>query len=305
LDPKALMEISSLSLRARAVVEGFMSGLHRSPRTGFSTEFTEYRQYSPGDDVRFLDWKVMARTDREFIKKFEDETNLRCTFMVDFSKSMEFGGGDAGVKKSDYGRTFAASLAWFLTQQRDAVGLATFDRDLREFIPPRYRQDQLKTILGRLETQPAGNATDLCQALEKLASLVGKRGMIVLVSDFLSPLDEMERCLSLFTAAGHDVRAVQVLHPREVDFSFEDAAIFEDMESGQNLILDPGMAREAYQQKYNAHSAALDAIFSAQGIPGFRVTTTEPLERVLQRFLEERPARAVVRQRRSPGRSAA
>ena len=150
------MEIKSLSLRARAVVEGFMSGLHRSPRTGFSTEFTEYRQYSPGDDVRFLDWKVMARTDREFIKKFEDETNLRCTFLVDFSRSMEFGGDEVGVKKSDYARTFAASLAWFLTQQRDAIGLATFDRDVREFIPPRYRQDQLKTILGRLETQPAG-----------------------------------------------------------------------------------------------------------------------------------------------------
>ena len=123
--------------------------------------------------------------------------------------------------------------------------------------------------------------------------------------ELLSPLDEMERCLSLFTAAGHDVRAVQVLHPREVDFSFEAAAIFEDMESGRNLILDPGMARESYQQKYNAHNAALDGIFSAQGIPGFRVTTTEPLERVLQRFLEERPARAVVRQRRSNTRSAA
>ncbi|MEC8972356.1 MAG: DUF58 domain-containing protein [Verrucomicrobiota bacterium] len=299
------MEIRSLSLRARAVVEGFMSGLHRSPRTGFSTEFTEYRQYSPGDDVRFLDWKVMARTDREFIKKFEDETNLRCTFLVDFSRSMEFGGDDAGVKKSDYARTFAASLAWFLTQQRDAVGLATFDRDVREFIPPRYRQDQLKTILGRLETQPAGNATDLCQSLEKLASLVGKRGMVVLVSDFLSPLHELERCLSLFTAAGHDVRAVQVLHPREVDFDYDSAAIFEDMESGQNLILDPGMAREAYRRKITAHNDALDAMFSAQGVPGFRVTTAEPLERVLRRFLEERPARAVVRQRRSNGRTAA
>ena len=252
------MEIKSLSLRARAVVEGFMSGLHRSPRTGFSTEFTEYRQYSPGDDVRFLDWKVMARTDREFIKKFEDETNLRCTFLVDFSRSMEFGGDEVGVKKSDYARTFAASLAWFLTQQRDAIGLATFDRDVREFIPPRYRQDQLKTILGRLETQPAGNATDLCQSLEKLASLIGKRGMVVFVSDFLSPLDELERCLSLFTASNHDVRAVQVLHPREVDFSYEEASIFEDMESGQNMILDPGMARDSYQQKYNAHNAALD-----------------------------------------------
>ena len=299
------MEIRSLSLRARAVVEGFMSGLHRSPRTGFSTEFTEYREYSPGDDVRFLDWKVMARTDREFIKKFEDETNLRCTFLVDFSRSMEFGDDDGGVKKSDYARTFAASLAWFLTQQRDAVGLATFDRDVREFIPPRYRQDQLKTILGRLETQPAGNATDLCQSLEKLASLVGKRGMVVLVSDFLSPLHELERCLSLFTAAGHDVRAVQVLHPREVDFDYDSAAIFEDMESGQNLILDPGMAREAYRRKITAHNDALDAMFSAQGVPGLRVTTAEPLERVLRRFLEERPARAVVRQRRSNGRTAA
>ena len=236
------MEIKSLSLRARAVVAGFMSGLHRSPRNGFSTEFTEYRQYSQGDDVRFLDWKVMARTDREFIKKFEDETNLRCTFMVDFSKSMEFGGDGSGVKKSDYGRTLAASLTWFLLQQRDAVGLATFDRDVREFIPPRYRQDQLNTILGRLETQPVGQVTDLCQALNKLASLVGKRGMIVLVSDFLTPIADLEKSLNLFTAAGHDVRVVQVLDQRELNFDFEDAAIFEDMESGRSLILDPSLA---------------------------------------------------------------
>ena len=299
------MEIKSLSLRARAVVEGFMSGLHRSPRNGFSTEFTEYRQYSQGDDVRFLDWKVMARNDREFIKKFEDETNLRCTFMVDFSKSMEFGGDDSGVKKSDYGRTLAASLTWFLLQQRDAVGLATFDRDIREFIPPRYRQDQLNTILGRLETQPVGQVTDLCQALNKLASLVGKRGMIVLVSDFLTPIADLEKSLNLFTAAGHDVRVVQVLDQRELNFDFEDAAIFEDMESGRSLILDPSLARESYLEKIKAHNAALDDTFSAQGITSFRVTTTEPMELVLLRFLQQQPARAVVRQRRSTGRTAA
>jgi uncharacterized protein (DUF58 family) len=299
------MEIKSLSLRARAVVEGFMSGLHRSPRNGFSTEFTEYRQYSQGDDVRFLDWKVMARTDREFIKKFEDETNLRCTFMVDFSKSMEFGGDGSGVKKSDYGRTLAASLTWFLLQQRDAVGLATFDLDVREFIPPRYRQDQLNTILGRLETQPVGQVTDLCQALNKLASLVGKRGMIVLVSDFLTPIADLEKSLNLFTAAGHDVRVVQVLDQRELNFDFEDAAIFEDMESGRSLILDPSLARESYLEKIKAHNAALDDTFSAQGITSFRVTTTEPMELVLLRFLQQQPARAVVRQRRSNGRTAA
>ena len=299
------MEIKSLSLRARAVVEGFMSGLHRSPRNGFSTEFTEYRQYSQGDDVRFLDWKVMARNDREFIKKFEDETNLRCTFMVDFSKSMEFGSDDSGVKKSDYGRTLAASLTWFLLQQRDAVGLATFDRDVREFIPPRYRQDQLNTILGRLETQPVGQVTDLCQALNKLASLVGKRGMIVLVSDFLTPIADLEKSLNLFTAAGHDVRVVQVLDQRELNFDFEDAAIFEDMESGRSLILDPSLARESYLEKIKAHNAALDDTFSAQGITSFRVTTTEPMELVLLRFLQQQPARAVVRQRRSTGRTAA
>ena len=299
------MEIKSLSLRARAVVEGFMSGLHRSPRNGFSTEFTEYRQYSQGDDVRFLDWKVMARNDREFIKKFEDETNLRCTFMVDFSKSMESGGDDSGVKKSDYGRTLAASLTWFLLQQRDAVGLATFDRDVREFIPPRYRQDQLNTILGRLETQPVGQVTDLCQALNKLASLVGKRGMIVLVSDFLTPIADLEKSLNLFTAAGHDVRVVQVLDQRELNFDFEDAAIFEDMESGRSLILDPSLARESYLEKIKAHNAALDDTFSAQGITSFQVTTTEPMELVLLRFLQQQPARAVVRQRRSTGRTAA
>ena len=225
--------------------------------------------------------------------------------MVDFSKSMEFGGDDSGVKKSDYGRTLAASLAWFLLQQRDAVGLATFDRDVREFIPPRYRQDQLKTILGRLETQPAGQVTDLCESLNKLASLVGKRGMVVLVSDFLTPIEDLEKSLNLFTAAGHDVRVVQVLHPREIDFDFGDAAIFEDMESGRSLILDPGLARDSYIEKIKAHNTALDDTFSAQGITSFRVSTTEPMELVLLRFLQAQPAKALVRQRKSTGRAVA
>ena len=158
-----------------------MSGLHRSPRTGFSTEFTEYRQYSPGDDVRFLDWKVMARTDREFIKKFEDETNLRCTFLVDFSKSMEFGGDDAGVKKSDYARTFAASLAWFLTQQRDAVGLATFDRDVRELNRNAvliWRARFLKMLEEIAASYPPRDAVDL-RALADMISNTVEGGIVL------------------------------------------------------------------------------------------------------------------------------
>ena len=304
-DPTALAKFGRLEVVAKLLVEGDIIGQHKSPFKGASVEFVEHRDYYPGDEIRHIDWRAFGKTGKYYVKEFEDETNLRCTFMVDFSRSMEFGGDEAGVKKSDYGRTIAASLAWFLIQQRDAVGLATFDRDVREFIPPRYRQDQLKTILGRLETQPAGQATDLCQALDKLASLVGKRGMIVLVSDFLTPIAELERSFNLFTAAGHDVRAIQVLHPRELDFAFEDAAIFEDMESGQNLILDPGLAREAYLEKIKAHNEALDGVFSAQGITSFRVSTTEPMELVLLKFLQEQPARAVTRQRRSPGRSAA
>src|SRR3954471_623657 len=190
LDPAALMSIRNLELRARSVVEGFWHGLHRSPYHGFSVEFTEYRAYTPGDDPRYLDWKLAGRTDRYFIKKFEDETNLRCYLLVDLSRSMSF--GSWGHSKADYARTLAATLGWFLSQQGDATGLMTFDGAVREYLPARHRPGHLRQLMLALEKPASGVATDLVAPLRRVAELVRKRGLIVLVSDLLAAPESLE-----------------------------------------------------------------------------------------------------------------
>src|SRR5215204_369138 len=174
LDPAALMRIKNLELRARLVVEGFMSGMHRSPYHGFSVEFTEYRQYTPGDDPRYVDWKLFARSDRFFLRKFEDETNLRCQLLVDASRSMGFGSGS--YTKSDYANTLAATLAYFLSKQGDAVGVLTFDEAVRDYLPPRNRPGHLRHMMLALEKASAGTSTDLISPLERAVELTRKRG---------------------------------------------------------------------------------------------------------------------------------
>jgi uncharacterized protein (DUF58 family) len=224
LDPAALMSIRNLELRARTVVEGFWHGLHRSPYHGFSVEFTEYRPYSSGDDPRYLDWRLVARTDRYFIKKFEDETNLRAHLLIDHSRSMTF--GSRGYTKADYANTFAATLAYFLSQQGDAVGLLTFDEAVREYLPARNRRGHLRQLMLSLEKEPGGAATDLVAPLKRCAELVRKRGLIVLVSDLLAPIEALETNLALLTASGHEVLLFHVLDPAELSFDFTAAAPF-------------------------------------------------------------------------------
>src|SRR4051812_839750 len=219
LDPAALMTIRNLELRARTVVEGFWHGLHRSPYHGFSVEFTEYRQYTPGDDLRYLDWKVYGRSDRYFIKKFEDETNLRCQLVVDQSQSMNY--GSVGYTKAHYAATLAATLAYFLHLQGDAVGLLTFDERVRDFMPARHRADHLRQIMITLEKPAGGTATDLVAPLERVAQLVRKRGLVVVVSDFLAPLENLERSLLTLAASGQELAVFQVLDPTELTLQFE------------------------------------------------------------------------------------
>ncbi len=185
IDPHALMAIKNLELRARVVVEGFWHGLHRSPYHGFSVEFSEYRQYSPGDDPRYLDWRLYARTDRYFIKKFEDETNLRCHLLVDNSRSMTY--GSLAWTKAQYANTLAATLAYFLYRQGDAVGLLTFDERIREYLPARHRTGHLRHLMLRLERPAGGTATDLAAPLERIVETVKKRALMVLISDLLLP----------------------------------------------------------------------------------------------------------------------
>src|SRR5580704_15396906 len=252
VDPKALMAIRNLELRARVVVEGFWSGLHRSPYHGFSVEFTEYRPYSQGEDTRYLDWRLYARSDRFYLKKFEDETNLRCYLLVDHSRSMSY--RSLTYSKSDYARTLAATLAWFLHAQGDAVGLFSFDEQVRDYLPARHRHGHLRQLMLALEREPEGRATNLTEPLRRVAELARKRGLIVLISDLLAPVDELERHLARLTAAGHEMVVFQVLDPNELAFNYDRALLFQDLESRREVYVDPQTARGQDQRRLEAHN---------------------------------------------------
>jgi uncharacterized protein (DUF58 family) len=299
VDPKALMAIRNLELRARVVVEGFWSGLHRSPYHGFSVEFTEYRQYTPGDDTRYLDWKLFARSDRYYLKKFEDETNLRCHLLVDQSRSMDY--GSLGYSKSDYARTLAATLGWFLSGQGDAVGLFTFDAQVHDYLPARHRHGHLRQLMLALEKRGAGSDTNLNSPLRRVSELVRKRGLVVLISDLLAPIDELEVSLGRLTAAGHEVVLFQVLDPNELTFDFHNAMLFQDIESGRDLYLDPDAVRPNYQRRLAEHGEGVEKICRRLGISFYRLTTDRPLELGLSDFLRSRSRRGRIVRRRNQG----
>ena len=300
-DPKVLMALRSLELRARVVVEGFWNGLHRSPYHGFSVEFTEYRQYSPGDDTRYLDWRLYARSDRYYLKKFEDETNLRCHLLVDQSRSMEY--GSLTYTKSEYVRTLAATLAWFLHAQGDAVGLVTFDERVRDYLPPRHRKGHLRRLMMALERRAEGKATNVNEPLRRTAELARKRGLIVLLSDLLTPLDELERNLARLTSAGHEVVLMHALDPNELAFDFHQASLFQDMESRQDVYLDPENARADYQHRLTDHCRGAETICQKLGAEFHRVVTDRPLELALTDFLRGRARRNKLIRRRVPART--
>ncbi len=296
-DPKTLMAIRNLELRARVVVEGFWKGLHRSPYHGFSAEFTEYRQYSPGDDTRYLDWRLYARSDRYYLKRFEDETNLRCHLLVDQSRSMEYGSLD--YTKADYARTLAATLAWFLHGQGDAVGLLNFDERVRDYLPPRHRHGHLRQLMLALENSTEGGRTNLGEPLRRVAELARKRGLLVLMTDLLTPLADLERNLARLTAAGHELLLFQVLDPNELAFPFERPMLFQDLESRQDLYIDPAALRLDYQRRFNEHCRAGELVCQKLGASFYRLVTNQPLELGLVDFLRARARRNKLVRRRT------
>jgi uncharacterized protein (DUF58 family) len=307
IDPQALMRIKSLELRAKVIVEGFLTGLHRSPYHGFSVEFSEYRQYTEGDDPRYLDWKLYARSDRYFIKRYEDETNLRCHLLIDMSRSMSY--GSTGYTKAQYAGTLAATIGYFLSLQRDAVGLVTFDDRIREVLPPRYRPGHFRRLLVALDQPVVGTATDLKLPLERVAEMVTRRGMFVLVSDLLASLDGLEQKLGYLRSRGHDVFLCHVLDPAELSFDFAKPALFEDIESGRDVYVDPDTLRLHYLRRIAAHNQAVQTICDNLGIDYHRFATDRPLELALFDFLcaRMRLKRAALRrraQRRNYGGSA-
>lgn len=300
VDPRILMAVRNLEWRARTVVEGFWTGLHRSPYHGFSVEFSEYREYTPGDDLRYLDWRVLARSDRYFIKRFEDETNLRCHLLVDQSRSMAF--SSHAWTKAAYAATLAATLAYFLHRQGDATGLLTFDAAVRELLPARHRPGHLRRIFLALDQPPRGEDTQLGPPLQRAAELLRRRGRIVLISDLLAPIDQLEPHLTALAAAGHELTVFQILDPAEVSFDFPQPAWFEDLETGRTLFIDPATARSRYQHQFEAHANQTRTVCQRLGITWHRLVTQDPLEFALLRFLRDQHHRGRVL-RRSPGHS--
>jgi uncharacterized protein (DUF58 family) len=289
IDPAALMKIQSMELRAKAIVEGFWRGIHRSPYHGFSVEFTEYRQYTLGDDPRYIDWRVYARSDRFYIKKFQDETNLRCHLLIDHSRSMGY--GSAGYDKAQYAGTLAATLAYFLFTQGDAVGLATFDDRIREYMPPRNRPSYLRRLIHALEAMPTGTATALGPPLQYLAQTLTRRGMIVLISDLLTSVDRLETDLGYLCAGGHDVVLFHVLDPAELHFEFDSPALFRDMETGRDMYVDPVAARKGYRHMLDKHLENAKSTCRRLGIDYHLFSTGRPFDLALLDFLLHRMVR--------------
>ena len=286
IDPVSLMKIKSMELRAKVIVEGFWKGIHRSPYHGFSVEFTEYRQYTVGDDPRYIDWRLYARSDRFYIKKFEDETNLRCHLLLDHSRSMGYGSGS--YSKSQYAGTLAATLAYFLFTQGDAVGLATFDNQIRQYMPPRNRPGYLRRLLLTLETHPEGKATDLGPPLQRIGEILTKRGLLILVSDLLTSIDRLEPDLSYLSAGGHDVVVFHVMDPAELKFDFNAPAIFRDVETGRDMYVDPADAQISYKKMLEKHLVRAKSICQKLGIDYHLFSTDRPFDLALLDFLHDR-----------------
>jgi uncharacterized protein (DUF58 family) len=290
LDPAVIARLGSMELKARTVVEGFLSGLHRSPYKGFSVEFAEYRQYMPGDDLSTLDWKVFARSDRHYVKKFEEETNLECHVLLDVSASMAYRGG-AAMSKVEYGSVLAASLAYLMHRQRDATGLIEFDDRIRGRLPASARTGHLHAILLALEKVAPGTTSDVGRPLHQLAEALGKRSLAVLISDLLDEPDRVVRGLKHLRFRGTDVIVFQVLDPHEIQFPFRGAARFTDVESALEVTADPARVRQQYLDAMAAMRTRYERDLKGAGIDFLTLDTSKPLDFALLAYLDARSRR--------------
>lgn len=289
IDPGILAGASNLQLVARTVVEGFIAGLHRSPYHGFSLEFAEYREYSPGDDIRRVDWKVYARSDRFYVKKFEGDTNTQVYILLDTSRSMTF--SSEKISKLDYARFLAAALAYFSVRQSDAVGLISFDSQIRQFTRPRSRQGHLLNILHHLEGAEGRGETEISNVLQELSNLIRKRSLVVLISDLYEEAESLARALRFFHHRGNDVLLFHVMDPLELDLPLQGVSTLEDMESGEQLPFSSEFSREAYLKQVRGHIATLRKECRNVQIDYELMNTSEPLDQALYRYLSTRSRR--------------
>jgi uncharacterized protein (DUF58 family) len=286
LDPVVLSRVASLTLRARRVVEGALSGLHRSPHHGASIEFADHKDYSPGDEIRHIDWRLYGKSDKLYVKRFEHETNLRAYLLLDGSASMAY--GERFGSKLEYARSLAAAIAYLLLEQRDAVGVASFRERLDGYIPPRSDRGHLQVLADALaRVEPDGRAS-AARALDELAERIPRRGLVVLLSDGFEDLAVLGRALSRLHHRHHDIALLQVLDADEVEFPFDELTRFRSLEDEREVLAEPRLARASYLAALAAHGQALAAHCRAAQVDYHRFVTSEPLDRALVRFLGSR-----------------
>jgi len=286
LAPEVLARISSLELLARAVVEGFIAGLHRSPYTGFSTEFAEYRQYLPGDDLRHLDWRLLGRTDRYFIKKYRGDTNAQCHILVDASASMRYTTGE--VTKLQYAQYLAASLAYLANHQQDAVGLIAFDEAVRTHVPAHSRSGHMRTIFGHMAQLEPGSETRLAKMLHEAAERITRRGIVIVISDMYDEPEEIISALQHLRFKGNDVIVFHVLDKNELEFDFSEPVLLEDSETEEQMHVLPDILAEGYRKAIRGHLERLREGAAANRIDYELLTTDQPLDFALFSFLSKR-----------------
>ena len=295
IDRRAVGKISRLQLRARLAVEGYYSGIHKSPYHGFNVEFAEYREYAPGDDPRYLDWRVLARSDRFFVKQFEAETNLNCYLLVDSSGSMDFARkgskGDGGTRL-DYGASLAAAIALLMLRQGDQVGLVTFDTAVRAFIPPRGNARHFSAIREALEGVKAGGDTRIASVLHEIAERVRRRSLVVLISDLFDNAEEVLRGLQHFRHRRHEVIVLHLLDDAEIAFPFDRVTLFEGMERGEEVVVDPRVVAEGYRASVADYLEGLKRGCAEKTIDYQRMLLSEPFDRALTAYLGWRKYRS-------------
>lgn len=288
LDPTTVARISRLDLRARHIVEGFISGMHRSPFFGHSIEFVQHRDYTPGDDIRHLDWKVWSKTDKFYIKQYEEETNLRATLVVDVSNSMHY--GHSALNKYEYGCTIGACLGYMLLRQQDSAGIITFDEKVRFIVPARSQNTHIDAICKAMDVSRPKDKTDIESVLSRVAEHAPSKGMIVVISDLLVDREKLFRGLEMLRHGRHDVLVFHVMDEDELTFPFSGTTRFEGMEELEDLTCDPRALREGYMEALEEYLVEVRRGCARQGIDYMLVPTNENFDAVLSKFLHHRAA---------------
>ncbi len=287
LRPDVVAQLANMELRARLVVEGFITGLHKSPYHGFSVEFTEHRQYMPGDDLKHLDWKVYGKTDRFYIKQFEEETNLKSYLVLDASKSMDYG-SNGHLRKIDYASYLAAALAFLMVEQRDAVGLTVYDETVRLSLPPHATRTYLKQILRALEQLKPSNKTGIAASLHNVAERIKRRGLVILLSDFFDDPAQVVTAFKHFRHKGNEVIVMQVLDPMERSFAFGGDAVFRDLETDEELMTQPWHIQKAYQDSMKEFLDFYKRECRENAIDYVLMDTSTPFDKALFEYLNKR-----------------